>query len=78
MNTVSGNDILSYQGNVGLGLGENVQSYGDTDTKIITDSLQNLSYQQLLKNKTVYDQKIKDRDEAFALIAEGKLKFNTV
>lgn len=76
MNPTTGNDILAYQGNVGLGLNADpgaIGVYGDTDLKDANSSLFNLSYLNMQKNKAVWDQKLKDRDAAMSLIADGKL-----
>ncbi len=79
MNPVSGNDILGYQGNVGLGLNSDAGAigvYGDTDLTPATNALFNLSYLNMQKNKAVWEQKLKDRDDGMRLIAEGKLQAN--
>lgn len=75
---IAGNDILNYQGNVGLGLSESgaVTHYGDTDTKDLSNSVFNLAYLNMQKNKEVWQQKVKDRDEAMAQIASGQLQIN--
>lgn len=79
MNTVTGNDILAYQGNVGLGLNsEGIVEYGDTDAKLLNESLFNLAYMNMQKNKNIYDQKIKDRDDTFKMIASGQLQLDQV
>lgn len=79
MNPVSANDILSYQGNVGLGLndaGADIGKYGETDLKDSNSQLFNLSYLNQQKNKAVWQQKISERDEAMKLIADEQLKIN--
>ena len=76
MNPTTGNDILAYQGNVGLGLnsdGGAIGVYGDTDLKDANTAVFNLAYLNMQKNKAVWEQKLKDRDAGMALIAEGKL-----
>lgn len=77
MNPVTGNEILSYQGNVGLGLNDDPQAlglYGDTNLDQANNTAFNLAYLNMQKNKNVYDQKIKERDEGMRLISEGQLK----
>lgn len=74
---VLGNDILGYRGDVALGLnGDGLSSYGDTDTKDLSNSVFNLAYLNMQKNKDVWQQKIKDRDDGMKLIAEGQLRLN--
>lgn len=76
MNPTTGNDILAYQGNVGLGLnsdGGAIGVYGETDLKDANTAVFNLSYLNMQKNKAVWEQKLKERDEGMKLIAEGKL-----
>jgi len=76
MNPTTGNDILAYQGNVGLGLNSDAGAigvYGDTDLKDANSAVFNLAYLNMQKNKAVWDQKIKDRDAGMALIANGQL-----
>lgn len=77
MNPTTGNDILAYQGNVGLGLNADAGAlgvYGDTDLKDANSAVFNLAYLNMQKNKAVWEQKVKDRDEGMKLIAEGKLQ----
>ena len=79
MNPVSGNDILSYQGNAALGLNsDGLAQYGETDAKLLNESMFNLAYTNMNRNKVIYEQKIKDRDDAFGLIASGKLQLDQV
>lgn len=69
------NDVLSYSGNVGLGLNsDGIAQYGDTDTRELNNSIFNLAYLNMQKNKAVWEQKIKDRDEAMALVRDGRLR----
>lgn len=71
---VQGSDILNYTGNVGLGLNtDGVVNYGETDTRDITNSLTNLAYLNMQKNREVWRQKILDRDDAMSKIANGQL-----
>lgn len=77
MNPTTGNEILAYQGNVGLGLNADAGAigvYGDTDLKDANTAVFNLSYLNMQKNKAVWEQKVKERDAGMALIAEGKLQ----
>jgi hypothetical protein len=75
---VTGNDILNYKGDVALGLGESggLPQFGDTDTKELNNSMFNLAYLNQQKNKSVWDQKIKDRDDSYRMIREGKLQID--
>lgn len=75
MNPVTANDILSYQGNVGLGLSESgaINSYGDTDLSEANQMIFNASYLNAQKNKAVWEQKVKERDEGMRLVSEGQL-----
>ncbi len=76
---VTGNEILNYQGNVGLGLNsDGIGSYGETDTKDLSNAVFNMAYLNLQKNKEIWNQKIKDRDEAMNLIASDWLKIDNV
>ncbi len=76
---VTGNEILNYQGNVGLGLNsDGIGSYGETDTKDLSNAVFNMAYLNLQKNKEIWNQKIKDRDEAMNLIASDRLKIDNV
>lgn len=77
--SVTGNEILAYTGNVGLGLNsDGIAEYGDTDAKALVDGFATLAYQNMQKNKAIYDQKIKDKDESFKLIASGQLQLDQV
>lgn len=79
MNPTSGSDILSYAGNVGLGLNSDagaLGAYGETDLTAANSAVFNLAYLNMQKNKVVYEQKIKDRDDGMKLIAEGQLQVN--
>lgn len=74
-----GNEILAYQGNVGLGLGTqggNVGVYGQTDLEPAMTAIATAAYLNLQKNKTVYEQKLKDRDNSAKEIAAGRLQIN--
>lgn len=72
---VQGSDILNYTGNVGLGLNtEGITNYGETDTRDLTNSLTNLAYLNMQKNREVWQQKIRDRDDAMGKIANGQLQ----
>ncbi len=76
---VSGSDILSYRGDVALGLNsEGIEHYGEFDTKQLNASMFNLAYLNMQKNKAVWEQKIKDRDDGMKLISDGKLQINDV
>ena len=79
MNPVTGNEILSYTGNAALGLNtEGLQQYGDTDTKALSEGVFNLAYLNMNKNKAIYDQKIKERDDTFKAIAAGQIQLSQV
>lgn len=75
MNPVTANDILSYQGNVGLGLSESgaINSYGDTDMSEANSMIFNAAYLNAQKNKAVWEQKIKERDQGMQLVNDGQL-----
>jgi hypothetical protein len=72
----SGNDILSYQGNAAMGLAQTggLSEYGERDLTPANNALFNLAYLNLQKNKAVYDQKIKERDDGMRLMAEGAMQ----
>jgi hypothetical protein len=72
---VTGNDVLSYQGNAALGLNsDGIEDYGDTDLRELNNTVFNTQYLNMQKNRGMYEQKIKDRDDAMALIRDGRLK----
>lgn len=72
---VTGNDILGYTGNVALGLNsEGLGAYGDTDTRELNNAMFNLAYLNMQKNKAVWEQKIRDRDDAMKLVVDGRLR----
>lgn len=77
MAPTTGNDILGYTGNVGLGLngdGQAMGLYGETNLDAANSAVFNLAYLNMQKNKAVYDQKIKDRDEGMKLISQGAMQ----
>lgn len=72
---VTGSEILNYTGNAALGLNsEGLGAYGDTDTRELNNAVFNLAYLNMQKNKAVWEQKIKDRDDAMRLVADGRLR----
>lgn len=71
---VHASEVLNYTGNAALGLNDTkgIDQYGDTDTKDLNTSVYNLAYLNMQKNKAVWEQKIKDRDDGMVLIAQGQ------
>jgi hypothetical protein len=62
-------DLLNYQGNAGLGLGSNPDiNVGAIDTKVVNDTMRNISLLDNERNMKIFQQKVKDRDNLEALI----------
>lgn len=69
---VPASEVTNYQGNVALGLNSGgIEHYGDSDTKDLNNSVFNLAYLNMQKNKTIYDQKLKERNETYQAYADG-------
>lgn len=75
---VSGSDILNYQGNAALGGAGQGGYYGDADTKQMADAITNLTYVNHQKNRAVWEQKIKDRDDSQEQLKAGNIKMDEV
>jgi hypothetical protein len=73
---VSGNDILNYEGNKNLGADGSAGI--DVDTSKLQETVYNMAYLNLQKNKAVWEQKIKDRDDTMDLIRKGELQLGKV
>lgn len=74
---VKANEIEQYHGDAALGLNnQGLSQYGDTDLTQTHTANFNLAYLNMQKNKSVWEQKIKDRDASMALIAGGAMEIN--
>lgn len=74
---VTGSEILNYTGNAALGLNNaGIENYGETDFKELNSTLFNLAYLNMQKNKEVWQQKLKERDDGMKLIGSGELQLN--
>lgn len=71
----TGSQILSYQGNAGLGAGASSIPVinPDANLNIINDAAKNIQYLNHDNNIKLYDQKIKDRDTTLALLHAGQI-----
>lgn len=77
---VTANDILSYKGEAALGLGSNISSYGEDGSEIkeMNAAHQQLAYLNMMKNKEMWQQKIKDRDASYDAIEKGLIDTGNV
>lgn len=71
----TGPGILNYQGNAGL---SNADSGLTPDTSVINQSIANLAYVNLQKNREVWQQKIRDRDDAMTMLKQGNIDMGKV
>jgi hypothetical protein len=72
---VTANDVTQYHGDAALST-EGMQKYGDIDVTQMNSNGFNLAYLNMQKNKALWDQKIKDRDELMGAIASEKVNIN--
>lgn len=77
----SASELANYKGDAAAAIGssDNVGAnivFGNTDTARLNERLDLVATANLAKNKAIYDQKIKDRDDLFAKIKGGDLAIN--
>jgi hypothetical protein len=67
-------DLLSYQGNAGLGLGSNPDiNVPAVDNRVINDTMRNIMLLDNERNIRLWQQKVKDRDQLEALILNNQV-----
>jgi hypothetical protein len=71
---VSGQEILSYKGNAGLGSNSDIPAIGNKGLEVINNSLDRLQAQNSIRNQQIFQQKIRDRDALYAAIDSGDIK----
>lgn len=72
----TGNEILAYKGDAAAGLASNTGAIGVagmTNVEPLTQTARDLALASFAKNKIIYEQKIKDRDAAFAMLDDDQL-----
>lgn len=69
-------NLLSYQGNAGLGLGANSDipvSYGK-DLDVLNQSIRDVGLRDAQRNMMIFQQRVKDRDKLLEMLDSGEVK----